>query len=53
MSFTFSKHALEQMNERGISKELVTEILNDPLEILTEESNSIYQGLTLENNKCY
>ncbi|MBK9731308.1 MAG: DUF4258 domain-containing protein [Chitinophagaceae bacterium] len=53
MDFTFSKHAIEQMQERSISKESVEKILEYPLEIVYEEEHSIFHGLTFENNKHY
>ena len=50
MEFVISKHALEQMDLRGISKDIVTKILNAPDQIREEEGKKVYQSL-VENGK--
>jgi hypothetical protein len=49
MPFIFSKHALDQMNKRGLGKELVIEVLNNPGEIVEYESLKIFQSLKYNN----
>lgn len=43
--FIFSKHAIEQMENRNISMEIVLEILEAPKEIISENEQSIYQSI--------
>lgn len=45
MDFIFSKHALEQMELRGISRSIVEEILKNPEQIKIEEDNKVYQAV--------
>ena len=45
MSFEFSKHALEQMELRGISKHTVEKILAHPDQIRQEEDKKVYQSI--------
>ena len=45
MTFYFSKHALEQMKLRGISKKMVEEMLANPNEIKEENNKKVYQSL--------
>lgn len=45
MSFIFSKHALEQMGLRNISKVMVEEILRNPEQIKNEENKRVYQSI--------
>lgn len=45
MNFEFSKHALEQMNLRNISKEVVNEILNSPHQIKEMGDFKVYQSV--------
>lgn len=45
MSYIFSKHALEQMKLRGISKEIIEKILASPDKIKEEEGITIYQSV--------
>lgn len=44
-NFKFSKHALEQMELRGISKEVVKKILLNPIQVRTEEGKKVYQSI--------
>ena len=48
MKFEFSKHALEQMKLRHISKEVVESILASPGQTLEEDGNKVYQSITEE-----
>lgn len=50
MSFVFSNHALDQMNSRGLSHELVLEVLNNPGEIVEYENLKIYQSVRHEDD---
>jgi hypothetical protein len=43
MDFTFSQHALDQMETRGISKETVEYILANPDQIITNEYLTVFQ----------
>ena len=45
MKNIFSKHALEQMKLRGISKKIVEEILLHPEQIISESGKKIYQSV--------
>lgn len=45
MNFAFSKHALGQMELRGISKIVVARILENPLQIREEDGIKIYQSI--------
>lgn len=45
MNYIFSQHALEQMKERGISKETVENILTKPDQITAYEDLTIFQRL--------
>lgn len=45
MTFEFSKHALEQMELRGISKQTVEKILADPSQIKHEDDKKVYQSI--------
>ena len=45
MNFIFSQHALEQMKERGISKETVENIVTNPDQIMTLEDLTVFQGI--------
>lgn len=46
MNFKFSKHASEQLELRGIPKEVVEKILANPEQIREEEGNKVYQSFT-------
>lgn len=50
MSFFFSKHALEQMELRGISKDVVKKILANPEQIKYEAGEKIYQSIIEDGN---
>ena len=50
MNFEFSKHALEQMELRKISKNVVEKILSKPEQIKDEEGKKVYQSIA-ENGK--
>ena len=43
--FKFSKHALEQMELRGILKETVRKVLLTPDHIKTEDGKKVYQSI--------
>ena len=45
MSFIFSKHALEQIDLRGLSKTIVEEVLSKPDEIIIQDEITIYQSV--------
>lgn len=49
--FKFSKHALEQMELRGISKEIVRKILLAPDQIKTEDGQKVYQSI-IDDGDC-
>lgn len=55
MNFEFTKHALEELRNRGISKETVEKILNNPKQILDSENNrKVYQDIIeFNDNKQY
>lgn len=44
MNFEFSKHALGQMELRGIAKDVVKKILAHPEQIRDEDGNKVYQS---------
>ncbi len=48
MNYIFSKHALEQMQLRGIRKSIVKDILTKPDQIKEEKGNKIYQSIVSE-----
>ncbi len=48
MKFKFSKHALEQMALREISKPIVEKVLTAPGEIKKEGYNTVYQSIVKE-----
>lgn len=50
MDFEFSKHALDQMKLRMISKEVVEKILMNSDQIRDEDGYRVYQSIT-ENGK--
>ena len=41
----FSKHALEQIDVRGISIEIIQTVLNNPQQIITALGKKIYQSI--------
>ena len=45
LDFKFSKHALEQMELRGIFKETVRKVLLTPDHIKTEDGKKVYQSI--------
>ena len=50
----FSKHALEQIERRGLSKQTIDDVLEFPTTILKEDGDvEIYQKLVLENGRPY
>ncbi len=54
MDFKFSNHALARMDSRGISKDTVLDIIEQPDEVAIEdESITIYSKLVEENSKPY
>ncbi len=46
--FEFSRHALEQMKLRNISKAVVDDILASPGQILNEDVLQVYQSTTAD-----
>ena len=54
MHFKFSKHALMQMERRGIKKELVEKIIHNPDNIIKQDKElRIYSKLVNESSKDY
>jgi len=54
MKFVFSKHALNRIKDRRITKKKVSVIINDPDTILKEsDCKHIYQKVMKEENKKY
>jgi hypothetical protein len=52
--FRFSKHAEERLWARGLSKDLVLEVLNNPDKIILLDSVLlIYQKILVESDKPY
>jgi len=51
MKFEFSRHALEQMALREISKSIVEKILASPEQINKERDNTVYQSI-VEKGGC-
>ena len=52
--FIFSKHSIEQMENRNISMEIALRILEDPKEIILENEQTIYQSIVpFDNGKEY
>lgn len=54
MEFEFSKHALDQIDFRNISKEMILSVVDYPdLITLQDENICIYSKLVKENAKMY
>ena len=53
MKFEFSKHAIEQMEIRKISKDFVEKILEQPEQISDKKETKVYQSRVTEGNKTY
>ncbi|KAF0200307.1 MAG: hypothetical protein FD170_3565 [Bacteroidetes bacterium] len=54
MEFIFSKHSLEQIELRGLSKKVIEDILLAPDYIIEDvEGVFIYQKLVFEHDKSY
>jgi hypothetical protein len=53
MDFTFSQHALDQMDSRGISKETVENILANPDQILTLDDLTVFQQVVSKENPLF
>ena len=53
MGFEISKHALEQMETRGISKSTVQETLQNPQQTIFEDDYTVYQTIIKFDNKDY
>jgi hypothetical protein len=51
MQYKFSKHSLEQMDTRGISKAIVENILKEPEQVKDENGKKVYQSLIKFENK--
>ena len=50
----FSKHALEQIERRGLSKQTIDDVLEFPSSIIKEDADvEIYQKLVFENGRHY
>ena len=45
MKFSYSQHAVEQMNKRGISEKEVQKTINSPERIIQEEDYVVYQRM--------
>lgn len=43
--FRISKHAKEQMDERGISEQMVFDIIQNPAQTVPEDDTLIYQSI--------
>ncbi|MBX2905978.1 MAG: DUF4258 domain-containing protein [Taibaiella sp.] len=53
MKIEFSRHALEQMELRDISMEMVRFVLNKPAQVIREDNNVIYQSVVEQDNHKY
>ncbi|MGD9929754.1 MAG: DUF4258 domain-containing protein [Mangrovibacterium sp.] len=54
MTAIFSKHALAQLERRGINTERVLSIIASPDFVTTQNDQTrIYSKLVTENSKCY
>jgi hypothetical protein len=54
MEFFFSKHSLEQIQLRGLSSDVVDDILYFPDSVLHESDEvHVFQKLVLESDKTY
>ena len=54
MDFTFTPHALKNMQERNVPLQVVLDVLNDPQEIVPEKKGrSSYQSIIEINGKPY
>jgi hypothetical protein len=49
----FSRHALEQMALRDISEAIVTGILENPGNLITEQDKKIYQSIVIFGEEKY
>ncbi len=50
MKYIFSKHALEQMQLRGINRMTVEDTLTKPDQIIEKKGKKIYQSILSDNN---
>lgn len=50
MKYIFSKHALEQMQLRGINRTTVEDTLTKPDQIIEKKGKKIYQSILSDNN---
>jgi len=54
MNTSFSKHALERIKARGITKDTISKVVKKPDSVITEEDcKHIYQKVLKEDNKSY
>ena len=53
MNYKISRHAVEQMKKRNISEEIVDKVINQPEQIINEETYTIYQSIIDEKGKTY
>ncbi len=54
MNFQFSKHSIEQIKIRGLSIDIISELIENPDKTITHISGTIiYQKLVNEDNKYY
>lgn len=53
MKFDFSKHALEQMQQRDISVAIANKVLKNPGQVLEENGKKIYQSVISIKDKKY
>ena len=53
MEYIFSRHSLEQIELRNISKELIDEILDNPDVVLNYNGKKVYQSVISSQQKKY
>ncbi|HPO62340.1 MAG TPA: DUF4258 domain-containing protein [Candidatus Kapabacteria bacterium] len=53
MNYVLSNHAKEEILKRGISVELIEEVLQSPNQILVEDGIKIYQSIIFQNDSKY
>ena len=53
MEYVFSRHSIEQMEFRNISRKLVEAALDNPDEILNYFGKKVYQSLFVSKGKKY
>lgn len=53
MDYEFSKHALDQLAERGISPDQVEEVLQNPQQMIREAGYTVFQSMIKFGAKDY